>query len=186
MTKHLQWLDAELRSWQSDGLIDPNTAVAIRERYPATSEKSWGHYLLSAIGMIVFGLGIILFFAYNWADLSKTIKLAIVFTFLLISHGAAVLLGARRGSNDNLVQGLHVLGTMVFGAGIFLIAQIYHMNEHYPKAFMIWGLGALLLAWALPSVIQGLMAVVLISVWGWPGGSDQRRYCSSHFAHRCY
>lgn len=40
---------------------------------------------------------------------------------------------------------------MLFGAGIWLVAQIYHIEEHYPNGFLIWGLGAMALAWALPS-----------------------------------
>ena len=50
--------------------------------------------------------------------------------------------------------------------GIWLVAQIYHIDEYYPNAFIVWGLGALALAWAMPSIAQGLMAVLLVFLWG--------------------
>ena len=88
----------------------------------------------------------ILFFAYNWAAIPKFLKLALVFAALVTSHGAALWVTRRNPANHSLVEGLHILGTMMFGAGIWLIAQIYHIDEHYPNAFLVWGLGALGLA----------------------------------------
>ena len=54
---------------------------------------------------------------------------------------------------------------MLFGAGIWLVAQIYHIDEHYPNGILIWSLGALALAWSLPSLAQGFLAVLLVSLW---------------------
>ncbi len=51
------------------------------------------------------------------------------------------------------------------GAGIFLVGQIYHMDSHYPNAFLFWSVGALALAWALPSLTQAFMAIVLVISW---------------------
>jgi len=114
----------------------------------------------------VFGLGIILFFAYNWASFPKLAKLACVFVALVGFHLIAWFIHRRKPEQSNLIEGFHLVGTMMFGAGIWLIAQIYHFNEHYPTAFLLWGLGALIFSWALPSVIQGIVATVLISAWG--------------------
>ena len=166
MSKQAAWLHAELPQWIRDGLVDQTTADAIASRYPTGNGQSWGLFILTAIGAIIFGLGIILFFAYNWADMPKPAKLALVFTALLISHGIALWLRGRHAHQHNLIEGFHILGTMMFGAGIWLVAQIYNLNEHYPTAVLVWGVGALSLAWALPSVIQGLLACVLLSVWG--------------------
>ncbi len=166
MSKHAAWLRQELGHWLQDGLIDQSTATAIAARYPVSSERSWGLFILTGIGSLIFGLGIMLFFAYNWAALPKAAKLALIFAGLLLSHGIAWWLRRKPAEHANLIEGLHLLGTMMFGAGIWLIAQIYHMDEHYPTALLIWGLGALTLGWAIPSVIQGLLATVLISVWG--------------------
>ncbi len=81
------------------------------------------------------------------------------------SHGAAQWLAHRGTQRQSVVEGLHILGTMLFGAGIWLVAQIYHMDEHYPNAILVWSLGALALGWSIPSLAQGFLAVVLLSLW---------------------
>ena len=54
---------------------------------------------------------------------------------------------------------------MMFGAGIWLVAQVYHIDEHYPNGFFVWGLGAMAMAWAMPSLSHGLLAVVVLCIW---------------------
>lgn len=165
MSKHERWLRQEVAQWRSDGLVDDALAQRILARYPATSPSSWAWIILPALGALLGGLGVILFFAYNWQAMPKAVKLALVFGALAATHGAGLQLARRPDANRALVEGLHALGTMLFGAGIWLVAQIYHIDEHYPNAFVVWSLGALALAWAMPSVVQAYLALLLITFW---------------------
>ena len=119
--------------------------------------------LFSVLGAVVFGLGVILFFAWNWSSMSHLGKLGVIFTALLTTHTAGAYY--RQRDQVSLGEGLSALGTLLFGGGIFLVSQIYHIDEHYPNAFLLWGSGALLLAWALPSVVQGVLACILYALW---------------------
>jgi len=169
VTKHLLWLKQEVALWRADGLVDDALAQRILARYPDAAERGWGRIVFSALGAVLVGLGVILFFAYNWQDIPKAVKLTLVFGALAAAHGSAMLLSrradARIEARPALVEGLHALGTMLFGAGIWLVAQIYHIDEHYPNAFLVWSLGALALAWALPSPVQALLALFLVAFW---------------------
>jgi uncharacterized membrane protein len=165
LSKHLQWLKQEIAQWRAEGLVDEALAARILARYPQVAERNWSRIIFSAIGAVLVGLGVILFFAYNWQQLPKAVKLVIVFAALLAAHGSALTIARRADANRGLVEGLHVLGTMLFGAGIWLVAQIYHIDEHYPTAFLVWSLGALALAWALPSIAQALLALILVTFW---------------------
>jgi uncharacterized membrane protein len=166
MSKHSRWLQDQIGAWLDEGLIDTPLAETLRARYPTGGEDTpWARIIVSSVGAIVFGLGIILFFAYNWADMHKYVKLALVFAAVAAAHGAGFHLSGTANPKRFLVESMHVLGTMLFGAGIWLVAQIYHIDEHYPNAFLVWGLGAMALAWAMPSVAQGLMAVLLVFLW---------------------
>ena len=166
MSKHTAWLHAQIQLWISEGIIEQETGNTLLQRYPAKHSDNRSFSLLTVIGAIIFGLGVILFFAFNWSEFSKPLKLALIVGGLLLTHGTALVLYRASHTPTALVEGLHVLGTMMFGAGIWLIAQIYHIDEHYPTAFLVWGAGALVLAWAIPSVFQAFMACVLITVWG--------------------
>jgi uncharacterized membrane protein len=165
LSKHLPWLRQEIAQWRAEGLLDETLAQRILARYPAAADRNWGRVVFSAIGAVLVGLGVILFFAYNWADLPKATKLALIFGALALAHGSAIGVARRADAPRGLVEGLHVLGTMLFGAGIWLVAQIYHIDEHYPNAFLIWSLGALALAWAMPSIVQALLALFLVTFW---------------------
>lgn len=165
MARHQQWLKQELAHWQADGLVDGALARRILARYPDTAERGWGRIVFSAIGAVLVGLGVILFFAYNWQAIPKAVKLALVFGALAAAHGAAMTIARRPQANRALIEGLHALGTILFGAGIWLVAQIYHIDEHYPNAFLVWSLGALALAWAMPSLVQALLALFLVCFW---------------------
>ncbi|MDD4869680.1 MAG: DUF2157 domain-containing protein [Kiritimatiellae bacterium] len=166
MKRHIRWLNNELREWVSAGIIKSEQAEVIRKRYPDDmSGLPWGAIIFSSIGGVVLGLGVILLFAYNWDVIPRFWKLAIIFGVLIIAHSAGILLQTRTDRFKALGESLNLLGTMLFGAGIWLIAQIYHIEEHFPNAFIIWALGALAMAWALPSIVQGILAAVLIAIW---------------------
>jgi len=165
VSKHTRWLREEVARWQTEGLVDGATAQRILARYPETSERGWGRIIFSALGAVLVGLGVILFFAYNWQAIPKVFKLALVFGALVAAHASGMSLSRKPEPNHGLVEGMHALGSMLFGAGIWLVAQIYHIDEHFPNAFLVWSLGALVLAWAMPSIVQALLALFLISFW---------------------
>jgi len=166
MKKHIKWLLGEIDLWVQEGIIAPDQGSALKNRYPAPADSvAWGRLVFFGIGAVLFGLAVILFFAYNWQRMHKFAKLAVIFTALIGAHGAGFWLRRSEGPYHTAGEGLHLAGTMLFGAGIWLIAQIYHIDEHYPNAFLIWGMGALALAWALPSVLQGIAAVILLVLW---------------------
>lgn len=165
MSKHRQWLSQEVAQWRAEGLVDEALAQRILARYPAAPERNWSRIIFSAIGAVLIGLGVILFFAYNWRDLPKAAKLGLVLGALVLAHGSAMGLARRSAASHGLIEGLHALGTMLFGAGIWLVAQIYHIDEHYPDAFLVWSLAAMVLAWAMPSIVQAMLALFLVTFW---------------------
>jgi uncharacterized membrane protein len=166
MNKYYKWLQDEIESWCRENLITAEQARRLQARYSGQeTEDGWGKIVLSAVGAIMFGLGVILFFAYNWQDMHRLAKLASVLLALLLAHGAGWRLSRSGGPRKKLGESLHLLGTMLFGAGIWLVAQIYHIDEHYPNGILVWSLGALAFAWVLPSIAHGLLALFLIGLW---------------------
>jgi len=166
MKKHIKWLRDEINLWVSEGIIGPDQGTILKRRYPAPAQgTAWSRIIFFSIGAILFGLGVILIFAYNWERMHKFVKLAVILAALIGAHGAGFWLKQSRSQYQTAGEGLHLLGTMLFGAGIWLIAQVYHIEEYYPNAFLIWGLGALALAWSMPSIAHGIVAAILLVLW---------------------
>ncbi len=155
----------EISQWQQEGLITADQADALRLRYPEAERREWSRIVPMAAGAVIFGLGVILFFAYNWDGMHRLVKLGFIGLGLVGLHGAGVYCSQLKDSRA-LSDSLHLAGTMFFGAGIWLVAQIYHIDEHYPNAFLIWSVVALATAWTLPSMSHGLLAVALAFMWG--------------------
>jgi uncharacterized membrane protein len=166
MSKEIRWLWSESKGWVERGLISEEQAGRIRGLYPEPrGGLPWAMIIFSGLGAVIAGLGIILLFAYNWKEMHRFSKLAVIFVGLIGLQAGGLGVYLRNERYRQFGEALSLLGTMMFGAGIWLIAQIYHIDEHFPNGFLIWGLGALALAWALPSIAQGLLAVVLLSIW---------------------
>ncbi|CAA0092389.1 Uncharacterised protein [Zhongshania aliphaticivorans] len=171
MDNNNPWLRAEIAQWLREGIINDQQAQALYARYPAfvayrpKSDGAWGKVIFAVLGAVIFGLGIILLFAYNWQDMHRYLKLAVISVGILGAHGSALLMGRSEKANPRVVESIHILGTMLFGAGIWLVAQIYHMDLHFPDGFLLLCLAALSLAWALPSVAHGVLAILALLLW---------------------
>jgi len=168
MQSHIRWLMAEIDRWKAEGVVSPEQADRLRHRYeqPPKETVPWGLLVFATAGAIVIGLGVILLFAYNWDEIPKFGKLALIFAAVIGAHAGGIRLLAREGWQPKLGEALTALGTMFYGAGIWLVAQIYNIDEHYPNGFLFWALGALAMAWAIRSTANGLLAAVLLAIWG--------------------
>jgi uncharacterized membrane protein len=124
MKRHLKWLLNEIDLWVGEGIIEPQQGEAIKKRYPAPAEgPAWGRIIFFSIGAVLCGLGVILLFAYNWQRMQKFVKLAVIFAAIIGAHGAGFMLRRPNSSHQTAGEGLHLLGTMLFGAGIWLIGS---------------------------------------------------------------
>ena len=171
MENNNPWLRAEIAQWLREGIITDQQAQTLYARYPAfvaykpKGDGAWGKVIFALLGVGVFGLGVILLFAYNWEGMHRYMKLAAIGLGVLGAHGAALLMANNEKSNPRMIESFYLLGTMLFGAGIWLIAQIYHFDAHYPDGFFLWCLAALSLAWALPSIAHAVLAAILLLLW---------------------
>ena len=163
-------LRQEVGEWERDGTIAPEQAEAILARYPEASpdqEVARRRQPLvvgiSILGAVLVGLGIITFFAANWDDISRSIKLAALIGGVLLSHGAGFFLWQRSGY-PAIGIALVLLGCIIYGAGVHLIGQIYHVPVDHPNLTAFWFLGVLPLAYITRSRPVMFLAVVLFLV----------------------
>ncbi len=162
---HWKWLLSKIPVWVEKGILNQDQAERLRKEQPPFQPKqSLLTRILISISALLFGLGVISFFAYNWEDMPKWLKLATIFSSFVAAHLAGLKLG-QNPSKKTLSEFSHLLGTFFFGAAIMLIAQIYHIEEHAPNGVLLWSLGALLMAYILNSTPQMLIYGVLTIIW---------------------
>ncbi len=168
VSRYSSWLRGEVDAWVRDGLISPEQAERIKARYPVAPEhRDYSRLIaiLSTLGVLLVGAGVILFFAANWQGIPKWGKLTLILGAIMATHGLGYYLRYHSASRPRTGEALILLGTVFFGAAIWLIAQIFHINAHYPDGLFYWALGALPAAWAAASAPVLCFAALLFTFW---------------------
>ena len=165
--KFVSRLREELEAWQRDGTVTAEQAQAVLARYPdyppghEASRRRQGLVTgLSILGGILIGLGVITFFAANWDEISRGVKLASLIAGMLLSYGAGYAIWQRSGPTAYAVAFV-LLGCIIYGAGVHLIGQIYHISVNHPNLSMFWFLGVAPLAYVTRSRPVMFLAIVL-------------------------
>lgn len=154
--------------WQARGWLSEGSARAIVRHYQDTA-RGGGVFLSMAfalLGVLLLGSGVILFFAANWDVMSKLSRLGLLLGALWVAYGAAGFF-LQRGAMPWLGQAFVLLGVLLFGANIMLIAQLYHINAHFPNGVLLWALGGLLAAALMGSQGSVVAALALALLWSW-------------------
>jgi uncharacterized membrane protein len=116
--------------------------------------------VIVTLGAIFIGVGIFSFVAANWQEMARPAKVGIILTAMLISYGAGWYLKEKAG----LVKtggALILLGAITYGAGIFLVAQMFNIRANWPDGFILWMLGTIAMAFAVKSYPLFYLAVPL-------------------------
>jgi uncharacterized membrane protein len=121
--------------------------------------------VLAIIGALVAGFGVILFFASNWNEIARPLRVAILLAGEVALFGAGFYLREVRGAYPQVGHALIFLGTLLFGASLFLVGQMYHVQAHDPLGFLIWSVAALLVAIVIRS--GPLIALAILSFIAW-------------------
>lgn len=179
---HIRWLHGELRAWQRDGLLEPAQAKAIRVRYAAELEEGARTGLdrvvgaVSTLGGVLLGLGAILLVAANWEEIPAPWRVVLVVFAMVVLYAAGWRV-VEGSSHRSVGRALQLGGTMMFGAGVFLVGQTYNVQAHDPLGFLVWAAAAGAMALVLGSVVHGvLMAFLLPFWWGFELGRLAERY----------
>jgi uncharacterized membrane protein len=160
-------LKRELPKWRAEGLVDERAESILFERYQLGEEGvSLAAAAIYTLGALLIGGGIISFVAWNWADLARPAKLAILGGALVLAHGGGWWMWRVADVMPRLGHALTLLGTLIFGGSIGLVAQMYQIAEDPAAGFGLWALGAAVAAWALRSTPNAAFGAAIAGVWG--------------------
>jgi len=164
-------LQRELDLWVEEGIIDREQAGRILSRYGVSEEivKTRRRYgklvtIIAILGSITLGVGVILFFASNWQEIPNWVRVLIIFVAILSSYFLGYRFRFEKQNYPKVGSALLLLGAILFGSGIFLIAQIFHINARYPNGVLFWAIGIFPLAYIIgsrPVLTLGLLNMTL-------------------------
>ncbi|MDD5688444.1 MAG: DUF2157 domain-containing protein [Elusimicrobia bacterium] len=165
--KVVEDLEQESEIWVREGLISEEQRTKIIIHYDSTPQVPIQRQRLTTIiatlGSLLIGIGIILFFASNWDKISPFHKMILLLIALLGSY----LVGYRLSIKDypNISLAFYFLGSIIYGSNIFLVAQTYNIQSHWPNGILWWGIGVLPLALILSSRAITTLTLLVFSFW---------------------
>jgi uncharacterized membrane protein len=158
-------LDKQLERWISAGIVDASTAARIRtfeESHGSNERLRWPVLLAVALGGMLLCAGVLLFVAAHWDELSPAWRFTLVLLLVAVFPIAGALTEERFSA---LSTTFYAIGTICVGAGIFLTAQIFNLQEHWPSGILMWAIGALAGWLLLRHWTQAALLALLVPAW---------------------
>lgn len=159
------FLIKELDRWQSDGIVDKETAIKIANLYDidpdAHSDKM--SFVLKLVAYLFFALAFFTLVGANWEEIPRLGRLTLVlFVLGLVNFGGIYYLAKGK---ENLSTAMFFLGNFCFGAAIALIAQIYHISDEPSGGILLWSIGAFAVSFASKKGVLVAQSLIFATVW---------------------
>ncbi len=146
------------------GLVEPgNIDRALRETGVWPSDIAWRHFIertLTWLGVLALAAALVFFIAYNWAEMGRYAKFAIVQLVMLV----AIAVYTKWPDKPVLSPALLVGATVSLGVLMALFGQTYQTGADPWNLFFGWAV--LMLPWALigNSPVLWLVFIALINL----------------------
>ena len=143
-------LSDQLRRWLQAELIDADVAEAI-QRWEDSQLKQSKHSsvrhlavpirLSILLGSLLLAAGLLLFVSAHWDQMPPLWRVSLLLFIVIALHAGGAWFAERF---QLLALGLHAVGTVAFGAGVFLCAQIFHLDVlwSFRWGLLLWSFGA--------------------------------------------
>lgn len=139
--KKEKWMLGEIEKWQSEEIINTETAEILRKRYEPKKNTSFLIILFSVIGTLFIGMGVILIGANNWwYRLPVAMRTVIAFLPLIASQALAVYVFKRRMDSTALREGSAILNMAGVFSSIAIVGQIFHLPGDFTNYIFICGI----------------------------------------------
>ena len=176
-------LRKELEQWLAEGIINRALYEQLADRYQFAEldQEARNRFVMNLLGLgsILLGLAAITFVAANWQFWTRSLKVFLLLSLFIGVNTAGFYLWRHRSDRwqTRLGEGLLLLGSLILGANLALMSQMFHSSGAVYQLYLLWGLGVLAMAYGLRLEILGIVAIILIVI-GYSQGITDLFYIS--------
>ena len=158
-----QRLEADLARWEADGVIAPAAALSIRNALPPLAPGINIAVVVGIVGGLLIAAAFLAFVAAHWTEIARLARFAILLAGMVVAGGLGAWFAAT--GRSVLADLCASIGAIIFGAGIALVGQMYHLGDDFAGGMLLWSIGAF--ATALLTGSRGALAVGLVAACIW-------------------
>lgn len=168
--KHYSWLQRELSLWEEKNIINKEQGDAVLSLYKlnrVTARKKMDMVkVLTLIGVIFVGLGVIFFVGSNWQRIPSHIRTTMLLAITIGTLYAGYVFSYEKDGFANLGKSLLLLATLFWGGTIALIGQIYNIptSENW-YIMLLWAFPIVPIAIFFKNNYVHILASVLFVIW---------------------
>lgn len=163
-----------LQSLVTEKIVDQETSERIYEHFLAVNKKQTPiappqkksdntlMIVIGTIGVILFGIGVIYLFAHNWDHLSRSTKVLLSFTPVVLSIIANIFTVVKRNGNRVWEESTAISTFLAVGSMLALLLQIYQLPGIQNYFFFMWAALSIPVIYLLRSHVGVILALVLI------------------------
>ncbi len=158
----------QIEGWLSEGTITREQAdKMLQDATENQKTESSNKFIIaiSTIGAILLGVGAILFIASNWETIPDLVKTIILVGSTFGSYYAGYNFKYQKKNLPKVGSSLLFLGGILFGATLFLLAQIYHIEANNHTIVLLWLISILPFVYAFTSVEMAGLVALLFYIW---------------------
>ncbi len=179
-------LRSQAKLWEAEGLIDTSFYQQLADRYQfktlETASRNRFLTILISLGSILLAIGVITFVAANWQVWPREARVTLLLSLFVAVNAAGFYLWRippsrtknsypnmplTKGRNKLLGEGLLLLGALILGANMALMAQMFHIGGSSYGLFLAWGIGVLGMAYSLRLTSLGVLSALLVGLGYW-------------------
>lgn len=157
------------QGWNIDVIQDAFNQIITKEEKEDTQKRTIR--IIVTIGAVLIGVGVFSFIAANWQGMANIVKVLTIVIMMAASYVGGWFL-KEKWHYEKTGEALLLLGSIIYGAGIFLVAQMFHTRGNWPDGFILWMIGTIVMAFAVESfsLFNLAIPVGIAAVIGYPFG----------------
>lgn len=168
--RHYSWLQRELPLWEEKNIINKEQGDAVLGLYKlkrvSARRKMDMVKILTLMGVIFVGLGVIFFVGSNWQKIPSYIRTIMLLAITIATLYAGYVFSYEKEGFVNLGRSLLLLASLFWGGTIALIGQIYNIptSENW-YIILLWAFPIVPIAVLFKNNYVHVLASLLLIVW---------------------
>ncbi|MFA6217789.1 MAG: DUF2157 domain-containing protein [Candidatus Omnitrophota bacterium] len=168
--KPSSWLQREVPLWEEKNIISKEQGDAVLSLYKlkrvVAGKKMDMVKVLTLVGVIFVGLGVIFFVGSNWQRIPSLFRTAMLLAITIGTLYAGYIFSYEKDGFVNLGKSLLLLASLFWGGTIALIGQIYNIptSENW-YIILLWAFPIVPVALFFKNNYVHILASVLFIIW---------------------